>query len=186
MVTNGRIRTAALVVLALASTSAWSQTVSAQVPASTNPELRTGRRVWVTQADGSVIEGKIASVSDTALGVSSDQTVKSLPWRSVRVVEAKDSLGNGLMLGVLIGAGGGALGGILTNVALCYEGCNSEDEAAVVLGSVLTGLMFAVPISLLVDHAHNGRQTIYRPSAQVSVGPTLGRGKLGVGAVVRW
>ena len=67
-----------------------------------------GRRVWVTLTDGPVIEVKITSVSDTELGILSGQKVSPLPWRAVRLVEAKDSLGNGLLLGALIGAGGGA------------------------------------------------------------------------------
>ena len=189
MTAIGRILTAALVVLTLGAANGWSQPVAAQMtplsPA-THPELRVGRKVWVTVADGSVIEGKITSVSDTELDISTGQIVKSLPWRTVQVVEAKDSLGNGLRIGLFGGAGVGALGGVFLNSVSCSEGAGCSSYGAAVLFSALTVVMVALPVSLLIDYVHTGRQSIYRPAAQVSVGPLITPGRFGVGGVVRW
>ena len=189
MTAIGRVLTAALVVLTLAVANGWSQPVAAQMtplsPA-THPELRVGRKVWVTVADGSVIEGKITSVSDTDLDISTGQTVKSLPWRTVQVVEAKDSLSNGLRIGLFGGAAFGALSGALVNYVTCSDDAGCSDYGEVMLINALSMVMVALPVSLLIDYLHTGRQSIYRPGTQVSVGPLIAPGRFGVGGLVRW
>ena len=135
--------------------------------------LRIGDTVWVTDAQGREIKGRVTSFAPDAVGVDANGA-QVLRADEVRAVEHRrpDSLANGALIGLGVGFGAGVL--------LAASGCSDADcswgEAT------LVALMFAgvgTGIGVGVDALIPGRkQVVYRApgasgSARLSLAPVI-------------
>jgi hypothetical protein len=171
-----------IVVLVLSASSA----AEAQVV----PALEEGTRVWVTTADGREQEGSVASMSLTDLVMRVNDASVSIALGSVRRIEGRDPLGNGIRNGGIAGAV--ALGGfgLYVSQVLCEvpDGCLKNDLGPI---AILTGLGAGAGMAAgaLIDYAIKGRRLLYSYSGAantIEVLPRLTVHSVGAHIVLRW
>jgi hypothetical protein len=140
-----------------------------------NTRLKPGDTVWVTDAQGREIKGRITSFAPDAIGVEANGA-QLLRADEVRAVEHRrpDSLANGALIGLGVGFGVGA--------GLALLVC-SEDECsgsgATVFALVIAGIGTGIGVG--VDALIPGRrQVVYRASgtpgatpARLSIAPVI-------------
>jgi hypothetical protein len=80
-----------------------------------NTRLKVGDTVWVTDAQGREVKGKITELRDASISLNSDGQA-TLQAGSVRLVQQK-SRGISMLLGCLIGFGAGVAGGFAFSAA---------------------------------------------------------------------
>ena len=83
-------------------------------------ELRPGDGVYVTDGAGQRIKGRISDVSSTGLVLIGGQDRWTLASSDVRQIEREDSVANGILIGVGVGAGLG----VWSCGDGCYQGAN--------------------------------------------------------------
>ncbi len=135
-----------------------------------NTRLKPGDKVWVTDAQGREVKGKIVSLQSDALALDSDGAV-TFPAGSIRAVREReaDSIWNGAIIG---GSAGALLGTGLGD----FSGSWDWGDAAV--GAVMIGGIGAA-IGIGIDALIPGKKVVvYRapapggsPSARLSVAP---------------
>jgi len=145
-----------------------------------NTRLNPGDTVWVTDAQGREVKGRITSFAPDSMGIDGDgaRTFKAV---EVRLVENRrhDSLANGTLVGLAAGFGVGAG---LTYAACSGDECSWGGAAALVL--LVTGAGAGVGAG--VDAAMPGRrQVVYRAgggagSTRLSLAPVITPGTKGV------
>ena len=74
-----------------------------------NTRLKPGDTVWITDAQGREVKGKITALGADALTLNADGA-KTFPGGDVRLVQERrpDSLANGALIGFAVGAAGPA------------------------------------------------------------------------------
>jgi hypothetical protein len=143
-----------------------------------NTRLKVGDTVWVTDASGREVKGKLSELSTTSLTLSAGEDRRSFQGPDVRAVveRPRDSLKFGALLGLGIGIGTG----LAITVAV-----GDADVAGAALGIGMLGAMGA-GIGAGIDAAIpmpkrpvylSGRTSAKRP---VSWGPMIGRHSTGV------
>lgn len=144
-----------------------------------NTRLKVGDTVWVTDAQGREIQGKIQALAPDALTLKADAP-RAFTAADVRMIRERqpDSLKNGALIG--LGAGGAL--GILACAAIAGEG-EAGGWCAMAIG-VYGGLgtVIGVGIDALIP---GGMREVYRapgaaPGARLSVAPLIGRTSKGV------
>ena len=172
-----------IVVAALAATSAIA---AAQEPVrdftQLNTRLEPGDTVWITDAQGREVKGRLTSLSPEQVAIEAGG-VRAFNAADLRVVEQRrhDSLANGAWIGFGVGLGVGA--------GLVAWAC-SEDECEAG-GAVLGALMIAgvgTGVGVGVDALIPGRrQVVYRAPgpggsshARLSIAPVVSRRARGV------
>ena len=145
-----------------------------------NTRLKPGDTVYVTDAQGREVKGRITSFAPDSMGIDGDgaRTFKAV---EVRLVENRrhDSLANGTLVGLAAGFGVGAG---LTYAACSGDECSWGGAAALVL--LVTGAGAGVGAG--VDAAMPGRrQVVYRAgggavSTRLSLAPVITPGTKGV------
>jgi hypothetical protein len=111
-----------------------------------NTRLKPGDKVWVTDAQGREVKGKIRSLSPDTLVMDADGT-RTFPGADVRLVveRRRDSLANGALIG--FGVGGVGMG------LACLASIDDEDRgwcAAVMLVYGGIGTCIGVGIDALI------------------------------------
>ena len=142
-----------------------------------NTRLRVGDTIWVTDAQGREITGKIRDLSATSLLLDAGGTPQDLQAARVATIQLqpKDSLKNGVLWGALAGFVGGALSCLLN------PQCGGDDEiaAAVSLGLAGVGAAAGAGIGAGLDATIKGpRLVIYRgagthSAARFSLAPLI-------------
>ena len=139
-----------------------------------NTRLKVGDTVWVTDAQGREVQGRIHSLSPDALTLGADGS-KTFAAREVGAIRERrpDSLKNGALIGM--GAGGAVA--IVSMLTLDFEGCTVGCVAAVLgyFGGIGAG------VGALVDAMIPGKkQAVYRApgaagasSARLSFAPVI-------------
>jgi hypothetical protein len=114
--------------------------------------VHPGDVVYVTDATGATVKGRLSSASDDGVGLYIGGTLHRVPKADVRRVERQQP--DSPLTGVLIGAGIGAIPGIywLAKDPNECTGMCPEDYAAIAVGAVVGGL---------IDHAIHKRVTVY-------------------------
>ena len=138
-----------------------------------NTRLKPGDTVWVTDAQGRELRGRVTSFMPGALAIDAEGA-RTLRADEVRVDwnRRHDSLANGTLIGLAVGFGVGA--------ALTYAAC-SGDECSWGAGAMLTLLVTGAGAGAGagVDAAIPGRrQVVYRApgasgSARLSLAPVI-------------
>ena len=147
--------------------------------------VRSGDTITVREAGGVETTGKVESLSSTSLLLNAAGTRRELREPDVTEIlqRRQDSLGNGALLGLVIGA---ATGGTFLAVV-----CSREDEdcggAREVLAFVGVYAGIGTGIGVGFDALIVGRQVVYQKQVgRVSLGvtPLLTRGRTGAAVSV--
>jgi hypothetical protein len=142
-----------------------------------NTRLKAGDTIYVTDAQGHEVKGKIRDLSAISLLLDAGGTPQDFQAARVAAIQLqpKDSLRNGVLWGALAGFVGGALSCLLN------PQCGGDDEiaAAVSLGLAGVGAAAGAGIGAGVDAAIKGpRLVIYRgagtqSAARFSLAPLI-------------
>ena len=82
----GKVFVSALAICICLASVAVAQTSSLAVGSPSG--VRVGQTVWITTVDGREVQGRIASVSGTEIGLQTDQNIVPIRWTEVRLIEA--------------------------------------------------------------------------------------------------
>ena len=125
-----------------------------------NTRLKVGDTVWVTDAHGREVKGTIRGISSDTLMLDSDgaQTIPAADVRSIGVWE-RDSLTNGMLIGLAVGAVGG---GVVDTLIYGWEGAGYFMRAA------LLGAGVGAALGAVIDYSFHGtKRDVYRvPGSQ--------------------
>lgn len=134
--------------------------------------VKPGREVWVTTTTGSLVHGEISAISGHSLSVRQQRGEVTVALDDVRLVEGRDSLRNGIM----IGAGSGAVGGSIlfgwAASAFCEsDSCDPVAGVALALGAA-SGAAVGGLLGAMVDGVIPGRQTLFSTNT-IGLTPTV-------------
>jgi len=136
-----------------------------------NTRLKVGDTVWVTDAQGREIKGKIRGLSATSLLLDAGGSPQDLQAARVGTIRVQQS--DSLKNGALIGLAAGAVAGALVMVAVC------DGEAGCAPGGALLGAGAGAGIGVGIDAARGGKRVLaYRApgasgSARLSFAPVI-------------
>ena len=175
-------RIAALIILAAA-------TAEAQELAGSFDQLRVlvkpGDTITVVDDSGQRVQGKVSSLSDSALSLTVSGTPRQFLSTEVNTIEKRgpDSLKNGALIGLAIGGGIGAAG----MIALA---ATADDPGPFVAVGVLMYGGIGAGIGAGFDALIEGRRVIYARSGSarttLTVAPMLGGSRKGVRVSLRF
>ena len=169
-----------LVLVTVAGTAA-AQDVSAAVDGLLRTGLEPGDEVYVTDFRGERKDGRVSEVSSAGLTIKNGNDEWSWAATDIVRVEARDSLTNGIWIGVAIGVG--------TFLMRCHYGGNRTGICPIIPYAVTAGyvdLGLGVYLGALFDR-HMTR-TLYRvpPPARVEVSPLVSHERMGMRLAVTW
>jgi hypothetical protein len=150
---------------ALALLVLWPALGLAQVPAQSIDQLKVavgeGQKITITDRAGHETSGRLVKIAEDTLSLQvQDETVR---WElaDIRRIQKReaDPLGNGILIGALVGAG--VSGGMLAYACSIFEGCGPGELTFVALWSAFGGGLGA-----LVDAAHATNRTVYEAPAR--------------------
>lgn len=147
--------------------------------------VKPGREVWVTTDSGSLVHGEVAGVSNGTLVLLRRDGDATVRLDEVRLVEGRDSLKNGFLLGA---AGGAVAGGVLfawaSSVFCETDDCGHVETVAILLGAA-SGIAVGGLLGAMVDGIIPGRQTLFSRTA-VRLTPLLTPRARSVALTVGW
>lgn len=148
--------------------------------------LRTGQQVWITQDDGTTIDGHVGDISSSSIEIIRTSGRVAVETNRVNRIAIPDSIRNGARNGAWIGG----LGlGVYTAI-LATSICECHDGTAVVLPMMFGGLGTAsgAVIGAIVDSFRVGQRTILeRPAtATIAIAPILTPTRKAAAVAVRW
>jgi hypothetical protein len=180
----------ALTVMCCFFAGGFARPARAQSAASSFTEIgsavKRGHRVSVTDDAGERIQGKLTSLSPSAIELLIDGKATSVAASRVReVTELRRQTGRGARIGLAAGAGLGLLSGL--TVEDCF-GCPGPGGTAVAGAIVLGGL--GAGIGAIIGSGITRERLVYRsgarPPVALSVSPLASPLGTGVRAVVRF
>lgn len=166
----------ALAAALIAPAGLFASSAQAQETPSGRLPVKMGQAVWVTSSEGWEVRGVISDISAATIDVSGEAGTKRLNVTDIRRVATRDSLKNGFWIGASVGA--------VPALALGSGRVSAKAAGFFVFGSLLYG-----GVGMLIDHAIEGRRTIYERSstaAAIQVGPIVTRRGVGLGGTIRW
>jgi hypothetical protein len=148
--------------------------------------LRTGQQVWITQDDGTTIEGHVGDISPSSIEVLRASGRVVVDTSHASRIAIPDSIRNGARNGAWIGG----LGlGIYTAI-LATSICECHDGTAVIVPMMFAGLGTGsgAVIGAIVDSFRVGQRTILeRPAAAtIAIAPILTPTRKAATVSVRW
>jgi len=161
---------------------------SAALPGGYSYGVKPGQRVWVTTKDGNVCSGKVRSISQGSIDLLCAEGERRIAIADIGTIEAKDSVRDGMVRGILAGAGAGAVMGLAADI-----GPTDEDSGALrainIFGYAGIGAGIGAFAGVVIDDAHEGRRVVYRrstPTATQKLVPLIVRRGAGVGGAIPW
>ena len=158
-------RAAAILALALLALPALA---AAQEPvrdfAQLNTRLRPGDTIWVTDAQGREVKGRILSLGAEELTLEGrgDRAFRA-PDVTAITVRRSDSLGNGALIGL-------AVGGLGTGLACLATAEGQDKEWCVLVSAVYAGIGSAIGVG--IDAMMPGKKLVaYRAPASTGSAP---------------
>ncbi len=172
------VRVIAVPLVASALLIAMPMLAAAQAPVTSFDQVLTrvkiGDTVFVTDATGREVKGKVLDLSASSLALRSEGTRQQIPAAEVRTLQWQehDSLINGMLIGLCVGAGVGFVMGL---------GIAEDDANQALVGTVfgLVGAGIGVGAGVGIDASIPGKKVlVYRapssPSAgRISIAPIL-------------
>ena len=167
--------------LVTVASAAAAQDVSAPSDDLLRTGLEPGDRVYVTDVGGERTDGRVSEVSAAGLTIKNGNDEWSWVASDIVRVEARDSLTNGILIGVAIGVG--------AFLMRCKYGGNRTGICPIIPYAVTAGyveLGLGVYFGALSDR-HMTR-TLYRapPPARVEVSPLVSHERMGMRLAVTW
>jgi hypothetical protein len=164
----------------------------AQAPASTlqelQPRLQMNDTVRVEEIDGSRVQGKVESVSGSALRIRVKG--ESREFRQPEILSVKkqynDPVKNGVILGAAIGGTAGAIIGVIVSDVFC-DGCGNYKAGGALTVGVL-GAGIGAGTGALSDWLRKGYKTEFSQSrtAGFNVSPIFSKTAKGVSVAIRF
>jgi hypothetical protein len=159
---------------------------SGQVARLDRGSLRTGMRVWITDARGDIVTGVVGDVNATTVEVVQPTGRRSIAFADARRVEVPDSIRDGLRNGAIAGGIGFGIYGAFVGQSLCE--CD-DDAVGVAVAIAAYGAAGGALVGALSDSLHVGRRVLVERSGgdrSVGILPVLTRHGVGAAAIVRW
>lgn len=129
----------------------------AQAPPDWTMKVRIGRPLYVILLNGDRLEGLAGSVTQDGIAVATPVGVRTAKFNDIRIVQRRDGPWNGVLTGIAIGAGIGALTYLDDPCGpTVYDGCKAE-QGAVVMGGALYGGLIGWGIDTMIK----GRTTLF-------------------------
>lgn len=175
-----RAVTSLAVLLFFGPVNAWAQTIDFQDLARV---IKPGDTVSVTDAAGLRIKGTIESLTPSSLTLLRDGRRSSVPGTAVMTVTVRDSVMNGFLGGLAVGALPGVLLG-LSYMNGCGDGGPDCPEAVLVFGGITGGV--GALIGGTVDALLPTTIRVGHRSAIVAVSPIVGQTRRGFTLSVRF
>ena len=162
----------ALSLLAFISSSfavAAEQTIPATV--------ESGLKVSIVDDRGVNIEGRVQEVSDRFVRLAFKGGSREIPIEHIVRIERPDTVKNGALIGLAIGAGTGLIATV-----------SDPQRGAVLVSRVLGNGVVCAGLGALIDGLQDHRRTLYErgPRPQARLHPVIGRHVRGVAAVIAW
>jgi hypothetical protein len=162
----------ALSLLALLSSPpapAAAQTIPATV--------RSGLKVAVVDERGASVEGRVQEVSDRSVRLIVRGTSRDIPVGDIVRIERPDTVKNGALIGLGVGAGMGLFGALV-----------DPGDASVFLWRTAVNGVLCAGLGALIDAGTDSRRTLYErgPRTQARLRPVIGRHVRGVAATIDW
>ena len=145
--------------------------------------LKPGREVWVTTNTGSLVHGDIVAISDSGLSIREQDREVTIRLDDVRLVEGRDGLMNGFLIGAVPGAVAGGLVFFSAASGICGS-CDINEGAWILPGAVAGGIVGGL-LGMMVDGLNPGRQTLFGGSTTV-VTPVITPTKKAIDVAIRW
>lgn len=170
----------AVATLTLASVLSVAMVSEAQIL-----KVKQGDTVWMTNAAGRQAEGVVQGVDPSALTVLVSGREEQWTLSDTREIWRRgDSLRNGVLVGLLAGAGAGLLGGLGVSASSFGEG---GSPAPALAGMTALGAAGGAALGAWFDSMRQGRTLVHRnTAAAVRVTPTVSRDARGVQMAVRF
>ncbi len=172
-------------VLALVTRTAAAQT-EGPPPPNLAGEIRGGDKVILVTSEGTTVTGRVQAVTATTVSLDTSRGIETIPISRIGRVVVKDSIRNGLWIGLGAGASAGLAGGLMLN-AICSNESGACPSAVVVLaalgaaagagiGAGMDGLRHRTVYDIMPDLA---REYVPHVALNVAAGRSL-TGGLGV------
>lgn len=149
------------------------------------PDLAVGRSIWITTTDGTVHRGKVEDETSDAITLRIDGAATKVALSSIRRIEARDSVHDG----VVKGAVGLGIGGAVGSGYLAYATCEGGNCAFYTLKIGLVGGAIGAAAGAvtggLIDAVVPGRQVLFERNI-LTIAPVVTRTSRFVSVQVRW
>jgi hypothetical protein len=166
----------------------------AQEPANTlqdlQPQLRINDTVRVEETDGKRVQGKVESVSGSALTIRVKGQSREFRQPQISSVQKQydDPIGNGVITGAAVGGVAGAVIGVIVSDVFC-DGCgNFKGGGALIVGALGAGI--GAGSGALGDLLTKGYKTVFSKSRasdlRLDVSPIVSRTSKGVSVAIRF
>ena len=143
--------------------------------------------MWLTTSTKSLVHGDVVAISDSSLTIREQDREVTIPLDDVRLVEGRDGLKNGFLIGTVPGAVAGGLVGGAVMAGFC-SGSTTCDAAAepfaILLGAVGGGIVGGL-LGMMVDGLIPGRQILFGGSTTL-VTPVITPNKKAIDVAIRW
>ena len=182
---NGGVRGMVGAVIPLGRFRAGDRPTGAALPLAAWSRVKPGREVWVTTVDGAMVHGEVSSVSNNSLRVRKRNDDVTVSLADVRLIEGRDSLKNGMIIGGLTGAASGAA--LLAWAASVFcetDSCDQIEVVAIAMGAA-GGALIGGLTGAMVDGLIPGRQTLFEKTG-LRVIPVLSPNTKAVRLTIGW
>jgi hypothetical protein len=140
----------------------------AQVPAQSTDQLKLvvseGQKITITDRAGRETSGRLVKLAEDTVSLQVQDEIKSWELAEIQRIQKReaDPLGNGILIGALVGAG---VTGATVGYWCAQEECAPEAWISVALWGAVGG-----GIGALIDAAHAKNRTVYEaPSRRTSI-----------------
>jgi|RhiMethySRZTD1v2_1073278.scaffolds.fasta_scaffold1228534_2 hypothetical protein len=152
--------------------------------------LHANDKVRLMHVDGTIIQGKLESVSDNVLTLKVKAAVREYRAPQILTIQTQynDPIRNGVTIGALVGGGAGAVIGAIVSDAFC-DGCGTaQASGALVFGLIGAGI--GAGSGALGDSLRKGYKTVYSmprvSGLRFTVSPVLSQNAKGVAVGLRF
>jgi hypothetical protein len=160
-----------LTVLGL-SADATAQPTNDRIPSAVKP----GLQVTIVADDGERVEGRVNAITESAVRISVRKAIEDVPIDRIVRIERQDSLKNGALIGLTVGAVSGLIAGAM----------EERDRATrMILGAVGNGLI-CMAFGIGIDALNDNRQVLYERGVKTRVGLMLGRETKSAAVAFTW
>jgi hypothetical protein len=152
------------------------------LPTALQTRLTPGRTISITDAQGQVTTGRVVEVTANSVAVGKSDRRFDVPFREVVAIDEIDHLGNGTLVGLIVGAGL-----FVADVWVSRaDGIELNGAGYVVFGVIYGGLGAAAGAG--IDALIGGNHRIYQrgSTARFSVSPVFRSNRAGGMIRVSW
>ena len=182
---NGGVRGMVGGVIPIGRFRAGDRPTGSAPPLAAWQRVKPGREVWVTTNTGSLVHGEVAEISNSSLTIRRQSGGVTVKLDEVRLVEGRDGLKNGFVIGAASGAvAGGVLFGWAASTFCESDSCDGVEGVAVLLGAA-SGIAVGGLVGAMVDGIIPGKQSLFE-STGIRVIPVLSSKTTAVDIKIHW